>query len=210
VEGTWIETSDERVVVRDPYPTQLEVSVVPVLDWTRYQRAFVDLRYEDERNDVFKEASFEFNKDAVATQLFRVPLRDPKQRRIFYQVTVIAADGSLQEVPSSDTRERRILIRGDMRGHRIVEVQSTGEAFAPHKVSEIRVHLRYVDQANGLGFADVLTLRGPNQTLYFEYDFAETGPQGCEYQIERRYTNGMARTGEWQRTSEPNLVVGPK
>jgi hypothetical protein len=210
VEGTWVETNDERVVVRDPYPTQLEVAVVPVLDWTRFQRAFVDLRYEDEPNDVFKEAGLEFSKDAHVTQLFRVPLRNPKQRRIAYQVTVIAADGSVLEVPSSDTRERRILIRGDMRGHRIIEVLSSGDPWAPQKVAEIKVHLRYVDSANGLNFADVLSLRAPNETAYFEYDFADAGPSGFEYQIERRFNNGLSRTSDWQHSNESRLMVGPK
>lgn len=207
LERPFVETDEERIVLRDPFPTARELTIVPAFDWTKVDRAFVDVSYRDDENGVLQEQSFEFNETVKATQTFRVALQNPRKRIVNFRVTVIGKNGDLTEIPTSSTLERRITVRGDMKGHRIVTLTAENADFAGAQIREITVQARYVDQPNGLAFADTFVLRAPGDVATFEYDYVNGGPEGYEIQVSRRFTNGLSRDTQWMPGNDNELLI---
>jgi hypothetical protein len=207
VERPFTETDEERIVLRDPFPSARDLTIVPAFDWTKVDRAFVDVSYRDDENGILQEQSFEFNEAVKVTQTFRVALQNPQKRIINFRVTVIGKTGELTEIPTSSTLERRITVRGDMKGHRIITFRAENADFAAAQVRDITVQARYVDEPNGLSFADAFLLRAPGDTSTFEYDYVSGGPEGFEHQVSRRFTNGLARETAWMPSSADEVVI---
>ena len=206
--GAWDDIPGERIIVRDPYPNGLVLDVVPVLDWTLVKRAFVDLSYTDRANDIVEEQSFEFNATKDDTQQFRVRLADVGKRDVEYRVTLINLNGSLVEVPPSVTEARRITLRADMRGHRLVRVRcAPGADFAAAKVREVTVELRYTDPASQIDVADRVQLRDPGETGSFEFDYTDAARTGFEYRVTTTFTNNLSRTRDWAPSDRGDLVI---
>ncbi|MFT3886765.1 MAG: hypothetical protein QM713_01185 [Arachnia sp.] len=208
--GEWADIVGEQVVVRDPYPNGLIVDVVPVLDWTVTKRAYVDLSYTDPAHNIFEESSAEFTPDQEATHQFRVRLADPTRRTVDYRVTLIGVDGRITEVPPSVTEARRITVRADMRGHRLVRVLCPEDAaFATSKVRELGVELRYTDPVGGIDVTDRVTLRAPGESGVFEFDYVDAARTAYEYRVTTTYLNNLTRTREWAPADQADLVVRP-
>lgn len=207
VEMPWVETDDERLTIRDPFPQKRTLEIVPVFDWTKVDRAFVDVSYEDPAHDVVQEASYEFNSAATATQNFLVALKDPDRRLVGYRITVIHKDGTVADIPQSFTLQRRITIREDMRGHKIVAFRPEPGDFAGLKLRDVVVKAKYEDTEHGLKFEDEFTLKSGKDQAHFEYDFAVGSPTSYRYQIIRRYTNGLSKTIDWKLSDEDEVVL---
>ena len=207
VEMTWIESDEALLVFRDPFPTKRTLEIVPIFNWEKVDRAFVDVAYEDEANGVFEEASFEFNSDTTATQKFTASLEDPGRRLISYRVTVIEKDGNLVEIPPSFTLDRRITVREDMKGHRIIAIQPQAVDFAGKRVEELTVEARYEDPNNGLSFADLFTFKSPEDQAHFEFDYVDEARSGFAYRVMMRFTNNMTRENDWQETSKDEVIL---
>ena len=203
----WIETDEERINIRDPFPNGRVLDVVPVLDWTVVKRAFVDLSYRDDPNGILEEDSMEFTKETDQTQQFRVRLADVTQREVGYRVTLINLDGSVVEIPPSVTLERRVTLRGDMAGHRVIRIRSQAVDYAAVKVRQVSVDLRYLDAAHGLQVFDNVVLRSGADEATFEFDYVADGPAGFEYQVVTTFTNNLTRTRPWAPADESRLVI---
>ncbi|MFT3861567.1 hypothetical protein [Micropruina sp.] len=207
--GQWGDIESERIIVRDPYPNGLILDVVPVLNWTVVKRAFVDLSYTDLEHNIVEQESFEFSATAEATQQFKVRLADVTRRDVDYRVTFVNADGSVVEVPPSVTAGRRITVRADMLGHRLVRVRSAPDAdFAGAKVRELTVELRYTDTAAGIEVADRVQFHAAGESDAFEFDYVDATRTGFEYRVTTTFTNNLSRTRDWAPSDESDLVVG--
>lgn len=207
VEMPWIETDEERLTIRDPFPQKRTLEIVPVFDWTKVDRAFVDVSYEDPEHDIIQEASFEFNSAVTSTQTFLVALKDPDRRTVGYRVTVIYKDGTMADIPQSFTLQRRITLRDNMRGHKIVAIRPESGDFAGQKLRDIVVKAKYEDAEHGLMFDDEFTLKAGTDRAHFEYDFAVDSRAKYRYQIVRRYTNGLNKTVDWKASDEDEMVI---
>ncbi|WP_127587747.1 hypothetical protein [Paenibacillus koleovorans] len=209
VESPWAESEEERLTIRDPFPQKRTLEIVPLFDWTKVDRVFVDVSYVDEAHDVREEASYEFNEGATATKPFVVALQDSDRRLVGYKVTIFHKDGTMAELPVSYTLQRRITVREDMRGHRIVGFRADGGAgdFAALKLREVVVKALYEDAEHGLRFEDEFTLKSLADCVYFEFDFVANGPRRYRYQVVRRYTNGLNRTTDWKPSDADELLL---
>lgn len=203
----WVETDEEQVMVRDPYPMKRTLWIVPSFNWDEVDRAFVDVSYEDKPNRISEVDSFEFNKDAAATKTFSVDLRNPDLRLVAYQVTVLFKDGITYEVPRSFTLENRIFINKSMLGQRIVTVRPVAADFAKKKAKTMKVEMRYEDAANGLSFNEVFNFdeKTLNGLGYFEYKYSEK--PHYEYRVIVRFQSGLSKTTNWQKVNLDELVV---
>ncbi len=206
VETAFVETDEERVTVRDPRPNKRTLSVVSNLDWATVDRALVDLMYEDPENDVFADASFEFNADENASKNFVVDLVNPSRRQIAYQVTILFKNGRLLEVPRSLTNDRRIILRSNMRGHRIITVRPRPVDFASKRLREIQVELRYEDMNEGLSFSELVSLLSRHEQGSFEFDYADD-QIAYEYRVTYWYLNGMTRSTGWNIAKATDLFI---
>ncbi|HJZ46112.1 MAG TPA: hypothetical protein VKE41_03060, partial [Roseiflexaceae bacterium] len=173
------------------------LAVVPALDWSAVDRAFVDLSYADDQNDVSAEQSFEFSANDAATKNFRVDLVNTARRAVAYQASILLKNRIVIDIPPSVTLDRRIILRSDMRGHQIVTVQPEQKSFADARLRQINVDVRYVDEDAGLSFADAFSFSSPDGSGSFEFDYVDDQKTAIEYRASYFYTNGMLRSTEW-------------
>jgi hypothetical protein len=201
-------TADEQIVIRDPRPAKLSLSVVPNIKWTEVERVFVDLVYRDDVNGLREEASLEFNKEQPGPQSFRVALEDPELRTVEYTVTVLMLDGTKIEVPRSRTLSARIFIRSDMRGHKVVQVKTKPIPFAERKLEKIIVEMRYADAAGGLSFAEDLVFeRHDGRPGVFELDYVAPDRESYTYRVTYAYKNGLRRSTDWVTSKSEELTI---
>jgi hypothetical protein len=211
VENAWVVSEDENIILRDPFPPDRRrtLDIVPVFNWEEVERAFVDVLYEDLESGIRAEGSFEFDAENKATRQFVVNLGNPDQRLVSYQVTVVFRDGRLVEIPRSYTLDRRILVRSDMRGHRIVEIRPQDVDFASRQVEELKVDTLYEDQAAALSFADAFTFRSPTDRAHFEYDFVDENKAQFSYRLSSKFNNGLSKTTDWTASEDEEELVLP-
>jgi hypothetical protein len=208
MDGEWIESDEGLIRVADPYPRRRSVTIVaPSAMFQTVERAFVDVSYIDEPNNVSKQQSLEFNAQAPGSQTFFVELVDPKKRQVAFKVTLVFTDGHTVEVPPSFTMTERIVLRPDMRGHRAVAVRPEPIDFAPKGLREIFVEAKYEDVAAALSFSDSFSLTAPSDERSFEYDYVDAANDGYQYRVTHKYTNGLKKATQWQNSDAPELVV---
>ena len=207
VDMGWVDTTEEQISLRDPFPMKRTVQVVPNLNWTDVTQAFVDLSYEDDANNILEEGSLTFSQTALDPQSFTVDLANPDLRLVTYQVTVLFRDGRSFETPKSLTMDRRIIVRSDMKGHRIVQVHPQKTDFASKNLKEIDVELRYEDSAVGLRFDDIFTFKSPNDKAYFEFDYVDDQRSAYRYKVTYSYANGLSRTEDWKNGDGGDLII---
>lgn len=207
IETSFVETDEEQVSIRDPRPNKRTLTIVPNFDWTLVKRAFVDLVYEDDENNVKAEQSFEFNKDDDITKTFQVDLENPSIRHIAYQATILFVDGRTVEIPPSITNERRIILRNDMRGHRIIFVHPDKIDFSTKGLKEIQVEMQYEDEEAGISFSDLFTFKSSNDTASFEFDFVDEQKSAYKFRITYLYLNGLSRTTAWNSDKTNALLL---
>ncbi|NJR51554.1 MAG: hypothetical protein HC780_20165 [Leptolyngbyaceae cyanobacterium CSU_1_3] len=111
------------------------------------------------------------------------------------------------EVPPSVTNDRRIVLRSNMNGHRLITVQPKKVDFASKRLYEIQVELRYEDEDAGLSFSDLFNFQTVNDRATFEFDYTDDQKSTYDYRLTYRYLNGLSRSTEWISASSEVLTV---
>jgi hypothetical protein len=202
-----VRTELAQIRVMDPYPNKRTVQFVPVVDWATTGTVFCDASYADPALGVAESATMTFDAAHPAPQSFAVDLRDPTRRQVSYQVTFVNKNGSSTTVPTSYTLGPRVLLRPDMRGHRVVAVRPGEGDFAARQLAGIDVELRYEDPAAQLSFADKLVLTSAEDRSFFEFDYIDEGRQAYTYRLTYRYTSGFQRSTADTSSKQDQLIV---
>src|SRR5690606_10865963 len=205
VDTGWKSNEDEQVTVRDPFPRMRIVAVVPNVDWSQIVRCFVDLRHADSVNDIFVEESFEFAGGSPSEKL-SISVEDPEHKQVFFKVTFLCRDGRMIEVPESMTLERRIVVRPDMRGRRVVEVRPP-EDFLAQRLKRTTAEVRYEDFMAGLSFNDNFVFDGATARAYFEFDYVDEARDRYEARITYLFDNGLERSTDWEASEASVLHI---
>jgi hypothetical protein len=142
-------------------------------------------------------------------QTFSVSLVDPSQRLVSYDVTIMFKDSHLVKVPTSFTLERRIFIRSDMKGHKIILVHPTPVDFAMQKINQMKVNIQYQDNNAGLSFAGTFDFKSSTDQGHFEFDYVDEAQSHYQYQVTYLYTNGLSRSVDWVSVASDELVIPP-
>lgn len=208
VDSGWLPVDGDLVDVRDPFGAlRLAVDVVPVVArWEDLEQIFVDLEYEDGANDVHESAALTFTAEDKAPKQFVIDRVDRTHKLVSFRVTTIFKGGMVSEVPRSFTTAQRILIRPDMRGHRIVSVAAPAD-FVRAKLERVDVDLRYQDVANGITVADRAVFSTPNGTKWFEFDYVDPSLDAFEWRAKYVFENGMTQDSDWVEAEGDTLTV---
>ncbi len=208
IDSGWIPVDGDLVDVRDPFGAlRLAVDVVPVVArWDDVEQLFVDLEYVDTANGVRQSAALTFTEEDKAAKQFVVDRVDREHNLVSFRVTTIFKGGMVSEVPRSFTTAPRILIRPDMRGHRIVAVSAPAD-FASAKIERVEVELRYIDQANGIDVADRFIFDMPGATRPFEFDYVDPARDAFEWRAKYVFSNGMTQDINWTQADGDTLTV---
>jgi hypothetical protein len=207
VEWAWAPNNDREIKVFDPFPGARSITVVAAVPWTQVQNVFVDLSHEDKGSGARQEGSVQFAATDQAPKSFRIDFTDPKDQRVGFEATIIFTNGRVVQVPRSHTLDRRIIVRGDMAGHRVVRMTPSQIDFAGAGLREVRVESRYVDQAAGISFAGGGSFARPDDVATFEFDYVDPGKQGFEYRTVQAYLNGLSKETEWQAATADDVIV---
>lgn len=199
----WSAGTDEQVLVHDPFPKVVQLTIVPQVDWTTTDRVFVDVDYEPEDT----QQSYEFNATDKSSKTFICHPKDPTQKLVSYQVTILSKAGAQIKVPKSYTAERRLIVRADMRGHRVIGVTSDGKPFGDAHVVGIDVDIRYVDNAHGLSFTDRFTFKSASDHAAFEYDYVDESKNSYDYKTTTHYDNGLSSATDWTTANDSAMAV---
>ncbi len=205
IEMPWTTTDQEQITIRNPFPKKLKVDLAASASlWVDTERVFVDVSYEDPANDIVESKSYVFDK-ITSSDTFLVDLADPSKRLVTYSVTFMMLNGTVFEVPKSVTRLPRIVISRVMKGHKIIQVHPKPVDFASKKLTKMTAELRYKspqDSAN-----DVFTFESKDDLQYFEFDYINAQNAKYSYQITYLFSNGMARTTDWQESEADDLAL---
>lgn len=205
VEHGWQASDETQVTVRNPFPTRRVVQVVPSVDWTQVQEAFVDFRYEDPANNVLVEESMSFT-EGTSSRAFAVDLRNPALKSVFYRISLQYKDSRFVELPESMTNASRIAIKTDTKGHRIVTVRAPS-AFEHRHLRKATVSLRFEDFAGGLSFADELVFENGQSSGEFEYDYLDPARMRFEYSVRWLFENGLSKVTDWTASDATELPL---
>lgn len=205
VDQGWSPADDDEVTVFNPFPTQRVLQIVPALDFSVVKEAFVDVRYEDKANDVRVEESFEFMQ-GTSSQRFVVDLRDPELTAVHYRVSISFQDGRFIELPESVIKDRRLPVRADMKGRRIITFRPPSD-FAARRLRKITVDARFEDFAAGLSFADSFVFESQASLGEFEYDFVDSNRDRFEFRYTILFENGLQQTVDWQSSAETEVIT---
>ncbi len=195
VDTGWRTTDEEQVAIRDPFPRKRALDVVANVDWNQVDQVFVDLRYEDKANDILEENSFNFSLGGTP-QKFVVDVVDPELKQVFFKVTFLFKDGRMVEVPESVTLERRIVVRPDMKGRRIVEVRPPAD-FAARQLKRATAEVRYEDFAAGLSFTDSFVFEDASARGFFEFDYVDEARDRYEARATYLFESGLELATDW-------------
>jgi hypothetical protein len=208
VDSGWLPVDGDLVDVRDPFGAlRLAVDVVPVVArWDDVEQIFVDLEYVDEPNDVHESAALSFSNEDKAPKQFVIDRVDRTHKLVSFRVTTIFKGGMVSEVPRSFTTAQRILIRTDMRGHRIVSVAPPTD-FVRAKLERVDVELRYQDEANGIDVADRAVFDAPGGSKMFEFDYVDPARDAFEWRAKYLFENGMTQDSNWEEAEGDTLTV---
>jgi hypothetical protein len=207
VEWSWAPNDDREIKISDPFPNARSISVVAVVPWTQVQNVFVDLFHEDKISGKRQEGSVQFGPTDSAPKPFRVDFTDPKDQRVGFEVTIVFADGRVIQVPRSYTLDRRIFVKGDMAGHRVIRMVPSAVDFVSAGLREVRVESRYADTAAKLSFAGGGSFVRADDSATFEFDYVDPRKQQYEYRTTQAYLNGLSKQTDWQPGSSDDLVV---
>jgi hypothetical protein len=201
----WQSTTDRQVIVRDPFPQKRKLEVVPPANWTALDQAFVDLVYDDRKNQFRQEDSFRFTATENTPKTFMIDLRDPAERRVSFNATFVDKNGGVFEVPRSYTLENRLFLRGDMRGHRVIAVSAPKVNFTGKKIKELRTDLRYVDKDASLQYQSQVTLKSSTDPGTFEFDYVDNTKSNYEYRLSVLFLNGLMQDFDWKSADSADL-----
>lgn len=209
IEIPWTETDQERITIRDPFPKKRRLTFVPAVDWTEVKNIFIDIKYEDEENDIREEHTVSFSEaDDAPKEIVLRRFKNPEHRIMQYKVTMIFADGRILEVPPCQTLQDRIILTPQMRGHKIVAIDPAGIPFETKKIREAKLQLKFEDSEAGLSFSSAFSFDSAEDRIrYFEYDYADRNRSAFEYQLTTHHENGLKRSKGWTTSNKAELIL---
>ncbi|HEY6351074.1 MAG TPA: hypothetical protein VI636_16850 [Candidatus Angelobacter sp.] len=207
LEKDWVATDQQQIILRDPFPNKRSVDVVAAVPWDKVRNVFVDLSYDDPANGISQQGSVTFSGTDPAPKSFTTELRNPNQRRVAFETTILFNDGKMAQIPRSYTLDNRIFVRSDMHGHKIVSVRPEDADFAGLQIKQVIVNLKYEDLGNGLSYNSQSTFTKPGDSASFEFDYVDPAQSKYSYQSSVQFTNGLSRDADWQLSDAPDLVI---
>jgi hypothetical protein len=206
ITGDWKTTSAPALIVTDPYPNVIKVTVLPALDYTKVQRALVTLAYTDAANNISQTDLLPPLASADAVGQWTCNIADGTKRTYTYQVDVQYKDGSVKEYPAVPCSDRMLFVSDSYKLPVKVIVSAAG-SFDAAGVGSASVALAYDDPANNNHAAQTLTLTPSSPSG--EFDFTIMDPQKTRYSYIVTYstTDGFNRVDPQATSDQTTLQI---
>ena len=99
-----VATRATTVLVNDPFPGALEVTIFPMLDFSTIRAAMLDVRYDDPANRYSRQQRLRLTPELTET-VVRFSTVDPKLKRYRHELTIVRSDGRTERRPAVETEE---------------------------------------------------------------------------------------------------------
>ncbi|MFD0724434.1 hypothetical protein [Lysobacter brunescens] len=97
-------TRATSVVIDDPFPGSLDITIFPSLDFGSLRAAMLDVTYEDASHHYVRQQRLRLEPDATELSV-RFSTPDPKRRVWRHQLTLVHADGRTERRPAVETED---------------------------------------------------------------------------------------------------------
>ena len=201
----WATTGDGKVDINDPFPSKLDLLVIPALDWNTFDEAIVFLAYPDHDNPAVQQ-TYAFTKANAAAQHFIAERQDAGETLIYFEAKLIRKNGQIWSIPGSMISGSMLAIQDGMKGHQIVTVKPEAVDFAAKRIGEIDVQLRYVDAKNNLNAASKFTLATASDARSFAFDYLDPSISP-EYRADIQLDNGETKNIDWTPIAAGTLTI---
>ena len=209
-EFDWQEMDQELLLLTDPMPQNRTVTVVPNVDWTEVSMVLVEVEYNDTDNGISKIQPMTFSANPAENRMpqsFFVGLVDQSKRFVLYRAKIIMANGTLIDIPTSETQETFLTISPTSLGHRVIELRGPESDFAVGGLRRIEVELTFEDAAHGLAAADKLIFDGPGQVKFFEFDYADDAVRAVHMVRTDVHLNGLQSRRDLGQVNDNRIVL---
>jgi hypothetical protein len=206
IAGDWMTTSAPALIVTDPYPNVLRVTVLPALDFTKVQRALVTLSYTDDANNISQTDLLPPLAGPDAMAQWTCNIADGTKRTYTYQVDMQYKDGSVKEYPPVPCTDRMLFVSDSYRLPVKVSISALG-SFASAGLNAVNVALAYDDAPNNNHVESTIRLTPTSSSG--EFDFTIMDPQKTRYSYIVTYeaTDGFNRTDAQAMSDSTNLQI---
>lgn len=103
-----------RVLVEDPFPGLLNVTIFPMLEWEEIRAAMLDVSYEDTANNYRRSHRIRLTPALNETSV-RFSTVNPALKRYRHQLTIVRNDGTTERLPAIETEDDIISLTGGSR-----------------------------------------------------------------------------------------------
>jgi hypothetical protein len=200
----WISTEDGKVDIADPFPSKINLTVVPAVDWSTDSQVLVYVAYPSKDNAAVQK-NYILNADSGA-QTFVAERQNNADDSVYYEVRILGQHGKIWSVPGSVTSDNYLVIQDGMHGHQRVRVAPQQVDFAAKRISEIDVQMRYADPKNSLSASASLKLALPSDVQVFEFDYLDPSVRP-EYRADIVLNNGLTKSLDWTPASGAQVTI---
>ncbi len=205
IPGTWQTTVDPAVLITDPYPKTINVTVSPAGGPT-IQTIFVDLSYHDPANGISQDDLFSF-KPGDGMKAWVVHIADPTKRDYTYTVHVQYKDGTIKDLAPVTCADTLIFV-GDVfnRTFRLT-VSASGKSFSDAELSKVRVLLSYDDNANQIHASEEVILNSVDDKSDWSFEMKDASVNTYSYAVTYYGLDGFSRNIPAQQSSAEQLII---
>lgn len=141
IQTDWIEQTEDWLSIPDPLPRKRTLNVFANLPWQDIAAAFIQLRYNDDPNDIHYDEQIDL--DPTKRVIRRdIPIANNGPRGVQYRLTIFLASGVLMEGSWRETEDERLLVDRRLVDTRLVRVQSVGGKLRDNRLAQVRLRLQ--------------------------------------------------------------------
>ena len=202
----WVEGRKPRLYINDPFSATKTVGIRAVGNLeTDIGTIYVDLKYIDAANDYTQTKSIALNKNQSFFD-WSFPVIDETGGKVSYSGNIQYKDGTVEEIPETETTENTILCGKKVED--FLEIEVLPDLIDFQQVRLVKVSLHYVDAANEIDERENVIFR-PNATKAATWKIELKDKSKLEYTWSATFymTDRTTKTIEEVATADPTIVL---
>ena len=207
VEGAWLSTGSDLVLVDDPVPDRLKVRVLVAGDRSKIANLLVDLKYEDLEHGLLETGSIILDSSNISkVHEWTVPLADPSKRRYSYNQTLIDTDGNVTFTDWQQSEKPTLTVGQVFVMQLEVQPELVGPPLPTNRVDAVKLRLRYQDEPHGVNLETERLFRTPGKSAPWQIQLKDAQARDYNYEVVYVMKNGFERT-LGGRSSRDNFLM---
>jgi hypothetical protein len=206
--GTEQEARSPKLFINDVFDGRRTIALRGVGDFaTRIQNIFVNVKYEDAKNNYSQSLSQALSVDKP-THDWPIPVIDPTGGEVTYSATIAYKDGTSEEIPPTTATSDTIILPPPTEA--FLEVLMVPDLVDWTKVRLVRVALSYSDPEHGVAFAkDAIFSPSKSAAETWRVPLKDKDRDQYTYKITYFMADGVQKTVGPTQTDDRTLILDP-